>query len=72
MKHKKRGRKHKQWTLYKGEEIIDTGSTAEIVGRRGISCDSLLFLKRPSRLKRIEHYEDALILVELDMQECDF
>lgn len=65
------GRAFKQWALYQGDDLIDTGNTKEIAERRGVSTKSLLFLKRPSRIKRVAHCEGALALVEIDDNEED-
>jgi hypothetical protein len=61
-----RGRKPFLWALYQGEELLDMGTTKEIAARRGITEGSLLFLRRPARLRRVAGYEGALALVRVD------
>lgn len=60
-----RRKPRKLWALYQGEEMIDSGTSIEIAGRRGVTVNSLLHLKRPSRIKRVAHYSDALVLVDI-------
>ena len=67
---KKRGRPPYQWALYKGDDLLDMGTAKEIAGRRGIKVESLWFLKRPARIKRVS--ESALALVRVDDEDNDF
>lgn len=72
-KKKPRGRPPGQWALYKGDNLIDSGLAKDIAANRGITVGSLMFLKRPARLKRLKDIEQEglLFLVRTDDDEED-
>ena len=46
--------KAKVYALYKGDNLLITGTIFQIAKARGIKIESVYFLKRPSYLKRCD------------------
>ena len=52
------------YTLYKGEAILATGTIYEIADQQDINPTSIAFLKTPSYKARVQHSNNAKVLVE--------
>lgn len=61
-------KKIKEYALYKGENIIITGTIEEIAKAQGVKRKTILFYQTPTYLKRHEksHIGNYKVLVKLD------
>lgn len=58
--------KKKEYALYKGEEILCSGTIREIAKHQGIKEATVRFYARPSYKKRIKDFGKSKILLSLE------
>ena len=56
-------KKEKEYYLYKGDEILATGTAKEIAKKMGVSIGTIRFYKNPSYFKRRENGKNYRVLV---------
>ena len=54
------------YTMYRGDEIITTGTAKEIASQLGISVRTVYFYQTPANIKRIgERYQNKRVVVAI-------
>ena len=59
----------KEYYLYKGDEVIATGTAKEIAKKLGISESTVRFYKNPSYFKRRENGKNYRVLVCVEEEQ---